>query len=81
MVERLAEVGADLADLSVAERSLRAQLRQGRAVDQLADEQGVAVFFPDLVEGDDPRVIEAGGRLGLAQDPAAAVGGAASRSP
>ena len=44
---------------------------QGRALDQLGDEQRVAVLLPHLVEGDDAGMVEAGRGLGLAQDPAA----------
>ncbi len=70
VVERLAEVGADLADLAVAERPFAAQPGQGAALDQLGDQQRVAVLLAHLVEGDDARVVESRGRLGLAQAPA-----------
>jgi hypothetical protein len=69
VVERLAQIGPDLPDLAVAEASLPGPARQRVAVDQLGDEQRVAVFFADLIEGHDPRVVEAGGGLGLAQHP------------
>ena len=72
VVERLAEVGADLADLAVAELAVAAELVEGRAVDQLGDEQGAAVLLAHLVEGDDPGVVEARRGLRLAQHPAAA---------
>ena len=70
VVERLAEVGADLADLAVAERARRG-LSRARvvAVDQLGDQQRVAVLLADLVEGDDAGVVEARGGLRLAHDP------------
>ena len=71
MVERLAEVGADLADLAVAEGTLAAEPGQRPALDQLGDEQGVAVLLPHLVEGDDARMVEPGRGLGLAQHPLA----------
>jgi hypothetical protein len=70
MVEGLAEVGADLADLAVGELAAVGEAGQGRALDQLGDEQCVAVLLPHLVEGDDPGMVEPGGRLGLAQHPA-----------
>ena len=76
VVERLAEVGADLADLAVAERAVAVELGEGRAVDQLGDEQGVAVLLAHLVEGDDAGVVEPRGGLRLAQHPAAARGAA-----
>src|SRR5262249_34106116 len=44
---------------------------QRRPLDQLGDEQGVAVLLPHLIEGDDARVVEPGRRLGLAQHPPA----------
>ena len=70
VVERLAEIGADLADLAVAERAVAVELGERVAVDQLGDEQGVAVLLPHLVEGDDAGVVEPRRRLGLAQHPA-----------
>ena len=69
VVQRLAEVGADLADLAVAERAEARLPGQGVAVDELGDEQRVAFLFPDLVEGHDPGVVEARRRLGLAHHP------------
>ena len=71
VVERLAEIGADLADLAVAELALVGEPGQGRALDQLADQQGVAVLLAELVEGDDAGMVEPGRGLGLAQDPPA----------
>ena len=71
MVERLAEVGADLADLAVAELAFGVEARQGRALDQLGDQQGVAVLLAHLIEGDDAGMVEPRRRLGLAQHPAA----------
>ena len=71
VVERLAEVGADLADLAVGELAGVGEAGQGRALDQLGDEQRVAVLLPQLVEGDDAGVVEPGRGLGLAQDPPA----------
>ena len=64
------------APISPISRSLSVPSRlpvEGRAVDQLGDEQGAAVLLAHLVEGDDPGVVEARGGLGLAQDPPAAV--------
>ncbi len=69
MVERFAEIGADLADLAVGEDVFGAQAGERRTLDQLGDEQRVPVLLPHLVEGHDPRVVEAGGRLGLAHHP------------
>jgi len=69
MVECLAQIGADLADLAVAELALARLPRQRFAGDELGDEERIAVLFADLVEGDDPRVVEPGGGLGLAQRP------------
>ena len=69
MVERLAEVRADLTYLAVAEGALATEPGQRPALDQLGDEQGVAVLLPHLVEGDDAWVVEARCGLGLAQDP------------
>ena len=71
VVERLAEVGADLADLAVAERPFAGQVGEGRALDQLGDEQRVAVLLAHLIERDDPRVVEPRRRLRLAQHPPA----------
>ena len=71
VVERLAEVGADLADLAVGELTGGGEAGQGRALDQLGDEQGVAVLLSHLVEGDDAGMVEPRGGLGLAQDAAA----------
>ncbi len=70
VVERLAEVGADLADLAVRQRVFAGQAGEGRALDQLGDEQRVAVLLPHLVEGHDAGVVEAGRRLRLAHAPA-----------
>ena len=69
VVERLAEIGTDLADLAVAERALADQRVEGRAVDELGDEQGAAVLLTHLVERDYPRVIEPRRGLRLAQHP------------
>ena len=69
VVERLAEIGADLADLAVAELALAGEPGQGRAVDQLGDQQRVAVLLAHLIEGHDAGVVEAGRGLGLAQHP------------
>ncbi len=71
VVERLAEVGADLADLAVAERPLAGQAGEGRALDQLGDEQRVAVLLAHLIQRDDARMVEPGRRLCLAQHPPA----------
>ena len=68
VVEGFAEVGADLADLAVGEDVLGGQAGERVALDQLGDEQRVAVLLPHLVQGHDARVVEAGGRLGLAHD-------------
>jgi hypothetical protein len=45
------------------------QLAQGRRGHQLHDQEQPAVGLDHVVEGDDPRVVEAGGRPGLAQRP------------
>ncbi len=71
VIESLAEVGADLADLAVAELAGVGEAGQGGALDQLGDEQGVAVLLAHLVEGDDAGVVEPGGGLRLAQHPSA----------
>src|SRR5689334_14714387 len=68
MVESLAEVGADLADLAVAEGGVAIESRQARAVDELGGHQRVAVFLAELVKGDDAGMVEPRGGLGLAQD-------------
>ena len=68
--ERGAELGADLGDVAVAELAPGGELAQVRALDELADEVGAAVLLAELVEGDDARVVEAGGGVRLAQDPA-----------
>ena len=81
MVERLAEIGADLADLAVAEVAVAVEPGQGLAVDQLGDEQGVAVLLAHLVEGDDPGMVEARRGLRLAQHPVAAGRARRIRSP
>ena len=58
------------APISPISRSLSvpSRVRRGQrvAVDQLGDEQRVAVFLADLVQGHDPRVVEPGGGLRLA---------------
>ena len=57
---------------SATSRSLRSphssQLRQGRALDQLADQERAVALRAELVQGHDAGVVEAGGRLRLAQD-------------
>ena len=68
VIERLTEIGADLADLAVAEVAVAAQAVEGLALDQLGDQQGPAVLLPHLIEGDDAGVVEPGGGLRLAQD-------------
>jgi hypothetical protein len=65
VVQRFAEVAPDFADFAVAERIVAAEVGQGVAVDQLGDEQGVAVLLAHLIERDDAGMIEAGRRLGL----------------
>src|SRR4051794_33492055 len=74
VVERLAEVGADLAYLTVAEGPVAVEAVEGGAVDELGDEQGGAVLLAHLVEGHYPGVVQAGRGLRLAQDPAAVAG-------
>ena len=69
MVEGLAEIGADLADLAVGELAGVGEPGQGRALDQLGDEQGVAVLLAHLIEGDDAGMVEPRRGLGLAQHP------------
>ena len=71
VVERLAEVGADLADLAVAQLAFAGEAGQGRAVDQLGDQQRVAVLLAHLVQGHDAGMVEARRGLRLAQHPLA----------
>ena len=63
------------APISPISRSLsvpsRLSPRQRPAVDQLGDEQGVAVLLAHLIERHDARVVEPRRGLGLAQDPLA----------
>jgi hypothetical protein len=66
--ERVAQVGADLGHVAIREPALRGQLVDGGPLHELADEEGVTISLPELVQGDDSRMTEAGGRLGLAQD-------------
>jgi hypothetical protein len=47
------------------------QLAQGRRLDQLHHQEQPAVGLDNVVEGDHPRVVEAGRRPGLAQGPLA----------
>ena len=69
--QRSAPISPISRSLSVA---VAVELGQGRAVDQLGDEQRAAVLLAHLVEGDDPGVVEPRRRLGLAQHPAASLG-------
>ena len=63
------------APISPISRSLSAafagQAGEGRALDQLGDEQRVAVLLAHLVERDDARMVEPRRRLRLAQHPPA----------
>ena len=65
----VAEVGRDLGDVAVVEPALGLEAGQRVAWDQLRDEHRMAGVLSELVEGHDRRVVESGGRLGLAQDP------------
>ena len=68
VLERLADVGAELGDVAVAEVALAGELVEGRAGDQLADEQRAVAVDAHLIQGHDPGMVEAGGGLGLAHD-------------
>jgi hypothetical protein len=46
VIERLAEVGPNLSDLTVAELAFAGEIGQGRTVDQLGDEQRVPSSSP-----------------------------------
>ena len=67
--QRSAPISPISRSLSVA---LAAELVEGRALDELGDEQGAAVLLAHLVEGDDAGMVEARRRLRLAQHAAAA---------
>ena len=69
MLERRTELGADFGELAVAELSGGGELAQVRPLDQLADQVGAPVVAAELVEGDDPGVVEAGRRVRLAHHP------------
>ncbi len=73
MLECAAEFSAEVGDLAVGEGAGGGELTQVRTLDQLGDEVGGAVVAAQLVEGDDPRMVEAGGGVGLAEDPAGCV--------
>ena len=65
--KRVAQVGGDLGDVAVAKPAALVQPRQRRPGDQLGDQQRVTVPLAELVQGDDPRVVEACGGLRLAE--------------
>ena len=64
--QRSAAISATSRSQSIAVGS---QLGERLAGDQLGDQDRAAVALAELVEGDDRRVVEAGGGLRLAQDP------------
>ena len=74
VVERFADVGADLGDVAVAESVAVDQLPDGRSFNQLRDQIGAALLEVVFEEGDDSGVVEPGGGLGLALDPVARSG-------
>ena len=57
--------------VAVGDPARSRQLVERLALDQLADQVGVAAVLAELVERDDPAVVEPRRRLGLAQHPAA----------
>ena len=59
---------AQLGDVAVAEHAVAGQLVQGRAGDQLADQQRAMAVDAELEQGDDAVVVEASGGMGLAGD-------------
>ena len=68
VAERVAEVLADLGDVAVGDGALARGAVERLSLDELGDEEGVAVALAQLVQRDDRRVVEARRRLGLAQD-------------
>ena len=67
MGERRADVRPERGDLAIGEIAGLGELGERRAVHQFADQQCAPTLGPELVQGHDARVIEARGRLGLAQ--------------
>jgi hypothetical protein len=75
VVERLAEVGPELGDVAVGELAGHAQLAQRYPLHELADEVGMAPVLAELIQGDDPGMVEARRCLRLAQDAPSHVSG------
>ena len=68
VAERVAEVLADLGDVAVGHSALARDAVERLSLDQLGDQERVAVALAQLIERDDRWVVEASRRLGLAQD-------------
>ena len=68
-------MATSLAAASAAEPPRTEQVAQGRAGDEIADEDGQPVEIRDLVDGDDPRMPELGGRPRLPVEPRDILGG------
>ena len=66
--ERVAEVDADLGDVAIGDGALAGSAVEGLPLDELGDEQGVAIPLAQLVQRDDRRVVQPRGGLSLTQD-------------
>ncbi len=69
VAERVAQVLADLRDVAVRDGPIARDPVEGLALDELGDEEGVAVPLSQLIKRHDRRMVQAGGRLGLSQHP------------
>ncbi len=65
--ERATDLGADLGDVAIADAARCGVLAEIRPGDEFADQVGDAVLAAELVEGDDPRVVEARSGVRLTQ--------------
>ncbi len=69
IVDRLGDRGQDLGRISARERAAGQPMRQALAVDEGHGEEVLPLMLPDLEDGDDPGMVEVGGRLGLGVEP------------
>ncbi len=66
--QRVAEILADLGDVAVRDCTLARDAVQRLSLDELGDQEGVAVALAQLIERDDRGMVQAGGSLRLAED-------------
>ena len=72
VLERLAERDPDARHVAVGDRARVHAARRGCGPDQLGHEVDLVLVGGQLVDGDDARVVQPGGRARLALDPLAA---------